>query len=278
MTRNSVLDYSRLISLANIFSFGKCAIFALMMVVSIFLNACGGHHYAPVRSYYRDIPATQKYYVVRRGDTLYGIGYRSGHGYKRLAEWNHLGTPYRLYIGQKLRLFNPGKWARASAGTVGKHKSRKKTRAKSQINDKSAIKTRNKSQKNPSFSYANKKLLKLHWQWPIRGKILKNFPQTGNKGIDISGKFGQAVRAAAAGKVVYSGHGLVGYGNLLIIKHNSLYLSAYANNRRLRVKEGQNVRKGQIIAEVGRARGMQTSLHFEIRKNGKPVNPVKYLP
>ncbi len=121
-------------------------------------------------------------------------------------------------------------------------------------------------------------MLKLHWQWPIKGRVLKNFSQTGNKGIDIGGTFGQPVKAAAAGKVVYSGHGLVGYGNLLIIKHNSQFLSAYGNNRRLMVREGQMVDKGQTIAEVGKAGGSQTSLHFEIRRKGKPVNPVHYLP
>ena len=118
----------------------------------------------------------------------------------------------------------------------------------------------------------------MHWQWPVKGKILKNFYQTGKKGIDILGKYGQSVRSAALGKVVYSGDGLIGYGNLVIIKHNDLYLSAYANNRRLLVNEGQQVKKGQEIAEIGRAKDKTSTLHFEIRKNGKPVNPVNFLP
>ena len=231
---------------------------------SLLLSGCTSSHKAPVRSYKRDIPKAQKFYFVRKGETLYAIGFRSGYGYKRLAEWNNLLPPYRVFIDQKLKLFKP--------------KQRVKSPAKKQVKTKVIKKTRSQSQKKPSFSYDKKKVLKFSWQWPIKGKILKNFSQTGNKGIDISGKLGQVVKASAAGKVVYSGHGLVGYGNLLIIKHNFLYLSAYANNHRLLVKEGQHVKKGQIIAEVGKARGMQTSLHFEIRKKGKPVNPIKYLP
>ncbi len=237
---------------------------ALILMITL-LSACTStRNYAPVRDYHRDIPQTQKYYTVKKGDTLYAIGYRSGYGYKRLASWNQIPSPYRLFIGQKLRLFKP--------------KQKVIITAKNQVFRKGFKKTRILSQKSPTNSTDKKKVLKLHWQWPINGKIVKNFSQTGNKGIDIGGKLGQAVRAAAAGKVVYSGHGLVGYGNLLIIKHNSLYLSAYGNNRRLLVKEGQTVKKGQTIAEVGRAGGAQTSLHFEIRKKGKPVNPVMYLP
>jgi lipoprotein NlpD len=124
----------------------------------------------------------------------------------------------------------------------------------------------------------NKKLLKLYWQWPIKGKVLKRFSRATSKGIDIAGRFGQKVKTAAIGKVVYSGSGLIGYGNLLIIKHNATYLSAYANNSRLLVKEGEAVIKGQVIAEIGLVGGKQDSLHFEIRKNGKPVNPLHYLP
>ncbi|WP_235185839.1 peptidoglycan DD-metalloendopeptidase family protein [Methylomarinum vadi] len=234
-------------------------------MLTLLLTGCAGNgNYAPVRNYYRDIPKSQQYYTVKKGDTLYAIGFRSGHGYKRLAKWNKIYPPYRLYVGQKIKLFKP--------------KQKLSTAAKKGTGHRSIKKTRNLSQKSPTFSNDKKKVLKLHWQWPIKGKVLKSFSQTGKKGIDIGGSLGQPVKAAAAGKVVYSGHGLVGYGNLLIIKHNSLYLSAYGNNRRLLVKEGQTVSKGQTIAEVGKAGGSQTSLHFEIRKKGKPVNPVDYLP
>jgi len=134
------------------------------------------------------------------------------------------------------------------------------------------------SQKKPIISTDNETVLKLNFQWPIKGKVIKNFPQSDDKGIDIAGKLGQAVSAAEAGKVVYSGQGLLGYGNLLIIKHNDLYLSAYANNSQLLVAEGHSVKKGQHIALVGQVGSNQASLHFEIRKNGKPVNPFSLLP
>jgi murein DD-endopeptidase MepM/ murein hydrolase activator NlpD len=135
-----------------------------------------------------------------------------------------------------------------------------------------------KLKKNSAISIDSKNMLMLNFQWPFKGKIKKNFSQTGSKGIDIIGSHGQTVRASEAGKVVYSGQGLIGFGNLLIIKHNSGYLSAYANNSSLMVKEGQKVRKGQDIAKLGAAVSRKPVLHFEIRKNGKSVNPLSLLP
>jgi lipoprotein NlpD len=120
----------------------------------------------------------------------------------------------------------------------------------------------------------------LHWSWPLRGKVLQTFRpgDRTHEGIRISGKGGEMVLAAESGKVVYSGSGLKGYGNLIIIKHNNKYLSAYGFNRRLLVKEGDQVSRGEPIAEVGQLPGGGYGLHFEIRKNGKPVNPLRYLP
>jgi lipoprotein NlpD len=117
----------------------------------------------------------------------------------------------------------------------------------------------------------------IEWIWPTKGKVLEEFSES-TKGIDISGTLGQAINASAAGKVVYSGGGLRGYGKLIIIKHNSTYLSAYAHNNKLLVKEGQTVSKGQKIAEMGSTDSSLVKLHFEIRKNGKPVDPLKHLP
>jgi lipoprotein NlpD len=120
----------------------------------------------------------------------------------------------------------------------------------------------------------------LRWSWPVDGALLKRFSlkQLDRHGIDIAGKIGQPVRAAEGGKVVYSGNGLSGYGNLVIIKHNDLFLSAYAHNRRLKAKEGQIVRRGEVIGFLGQGRDGVARLHFQIRKNGKPVDPLKYLP
>lgn len=133
-------------------------------------------------------------------------------------------------------------------------------------------------QKKSIASIGDKKMLELSFSWPIMGRVLKSFSPPRNKGIDIAGKNGQAVKATETGKVVYGGQGLRGFGKLLIIKHNDVYLSAYANNSRLLVNEGQYVKKGQVVAKVGDVGIKRTSLHFEIRKNGRPVNPLKLLP
>lgn len=240
----------------------------LLIFFCILAGCTSTRNYAPVRNYNRDLVNGYKYYRVNRGDTLYSIGFRSGYGYQKLAKWNNISAPYKLLVGQKIKLFKP------------KIKPRKIARRPKKIGNLAKVRTasQKKIKKTSTISYNNKKLLKLYWQWPIKGKILKNFSQSGNKGLDIFGKLGQKIKSAASGKVVYSGDGLKGYGNLLIIKHNYLYLSAYANNSRLLVKEGQMIKKGQVIAEVGRVKGKQTSLHFEIRKNGKPVDPLSYLP
>ena len=206
----------------------------------------------PVQPHKRDL-TKDSYYTVKKGDTLYSIGYRSGHGYKRLAAWNKIPPPYKVYQGQKLKLFRGIKY--------------KKPQNKKKLNKKTS-----------TISINKEKVLKLHWQWPVEGKLLRNFYRTGNKGLDIAGYVGKKIRAAESGIVVYSGSGLVGYGKLLIIKHNYLYLSAYAHNRRLLVKEGHKVTKGQVIAEMGVGVDAKPALHFEIRKNGKSVNPINYLP
>ncbi|MDD5460531.1 MAG: peptidoglycan DD-metalloendopeptidase family protein [Methylococcales bacterium] len=149
---------------------------------------------------------------------------------------------------------------------------------KPRINSAVFKKAGNRQQKS-IISIDNKNILELNFGWPIKGRVLKSFSPGYNKGIDIAGKLGESVNAAEAGEVVYCGQGLIGLGQLLIIKHNKAYLSAYANNRRVLVTEGQQVEKGQAIAEVGKIGARKrASLHFEIRKNGSPVNPLKLLP
>lgn len=250
-----------------------------VVVFFILLTGCSAKkNYAPVRSYQQDLIPGEKTYIVTRGDTLYSIGFRSNQGYLNLARWNNISAPYVLQIGQKIKLVKPKRIVKKKKYAKPVRKVFKKKRNASHKKRIYSKKKRYRSQKKPANSMDNKKVLKLFWQWPIQKKILKTFSQTGNKGIDISGKVGQKVTAACSGKVVYSGSALKGYGNLLIIKHNYLYLSAYANNRKLLVKEGQWVKKGQVIAEVGLVGGRRASLHFEIRKNGKPVNPLNYLP
>ena len=191
-------------------------------------------------------------YKVRKGDTLYSISWRYGMNYKTLAKLNNIRSPYKIYIGQKL-----------------KFKSNQTTTliAKKKTTIKKASTTRSANQR-------------LTWRWPTKGKVISTYSKSaaGRKGIDISGKSGQSVVAAASGKVVYSGNALPRYGNLLIIKHNDVYLSAYAHNKILLVKDGQQVKSGQKIALLGRTGTQRDQLHFEIRRNGKPVDPLKFLP
>ena len=195
-------------------------------------------------------PKASDNYIVQKGDSLYAIGFRFGIDYQQLAIWNQIEAPYWLEEGQSLQLSPPSNYVRLPpAGDTA-------------ITENQINKSREKSG--------------IDWQWPIQGKLIKPFSLETNKGIDISAKFGQTVHAAAAGKVVYSGDGVLGYGNLLIIQHDKHYLSAYANNQQLMVKTGDTVNKGQAIAELGQV-GERVYLHFEIRRNGIPVNPIDYL-
>jgi len=208
-------------------------------------------------------PSRPGSYVVRKGDTLQSIALRFGIDNRVLANWNDIAPPYAVNPGQSIRLFQSKQAIRPEMGRLPDLVSVEKRRPG--------------PQKKPTNSIDNRDVLKLYWQWPLKGSILKNYSGEDNKGIDIAGEAGQVVRAAADGKVVYSGDGLVGYGSLLIIKHNEEYLSAYANNGKLLVSKGVKVDLGQAIAELGSI-GSQSYLHFEIRKNGSPVDPTEYLP
>lgn len=201
--------------------------------------------------------SSHDYYIVQKNDSLDAIGRRTGFGLKRLARWNHLKAPYAVKAGQRLRLF--GKKPRPGAATP-------------------AIAGRHGRDRRSADAASVKKNFKLRFDWPIQGKISRTFAQANGKGIDIAGKMGAIVRAAETGVVIYSGNGLKRLGNLVIIEHNAAYLTAYANNRRLLVAEKQSVRKGQPIAELGTFWSQKPRLHFEIRKNGKPVNPLLLLP
>ncbi|MDP2177783.1 peptidoglycan DD-metalloendopeptidase family protein [Methylicorpusculum sp.] len=209
------------------------------------------------------LPETSAFYTVRSGDNLYRIGLRFGVSYFQLAEWNHIQPPYLLHDGQRLKVLE-----------VQSDPFENPFEEKQSFENKRRI----ASQKKPTFSTDNKKLLKLHWHWPITGMVVKDFKQSGKKGIDISGYIDQPVKAAESGTVVYSGKGPKGVGNLLIIKHDEIYMSAYANNKELLVSEGQEVEKAQFIAKVGMSRSGKPSLHFEIRQYGNPVDPLYYLP
>jgi lipoprotein NlpD len=216
------------------------------------------------------------WYQVKPTDTLYSIAWRYDLDYRDLARWNGIAEPYAIHPGQHLQLFPPKEVA--SAADTGR----------AAPDDNAATRPRpaaGSPARRPPARVVVKPLEPeyskvLRWSWPVDGALLKRFSlkQLDRHGIDIAGKIGQPVRAAEGGKVVYSGNGLSGYGNLVIIKHNDLFLSAYAHNRRLKAKEGQIVRRGEVIAFLGQGRDGVARLHFQIRKNGKPVDPLKYLP
>lgn len=214
------------------------------------------------------------FYLVKPGDTLYSIAFRFGLDYKKLANANQIDASYRIYVGQSLALKEvnrsstiPKVGQNSNAESAPSNQSQSVTKANSQKNDgPSSVKT---SPVSPNLS----------WKWPHNGKIVRTFSNglSSRKGIDITGGIGDSVRAATNGVVVYAGNGLPGYGNLIILDHSGSLLSAYAFNEKMLVKEKDRVEAGQIIATMGK-QGDQPGLHFEIRRDGKPVDPLRYLP
>ena len=200
-------------------------------------------------------------YVVRKGDSLYSIAFRYGLDYKSLARINRVGPPYTIYAGQSIRLRGSAKLLKKDSGPVAP-----------QSSSKPSFKASN-SPRVPSAPIAS-------WRWPLKGGVINRFSlvQPVNKGIDIAGDLSDTVTAAADGVVVYAGGNLRGYGQLVIVKHNNSFLSAYGNNEKMLVKEGEKVKAGKPIARVGKTAANDEMLHFEIRRDGKPVDPLKYLP
>lgn len=203
-------------------------------------------------------------YIVKTGDTLYSISRNFGVDHYLIEAANKIHSPNQLYVGQKLKIPNI-----------------KQKHSEIKIAQTQLITIKNlgfKPQKSSIISNNNENMLKFYCHWPIEGKILKSFSKTGNRGIEISGKAGQKVRAVAAGQVVAVNSSLYGHGKFIVIKHNNLYMSSYANNRRTLVKQGQKVKQGQVIAEIGQIGYKKPLLKFEIRKNGKHINPIHFLP
>ena len=215
-------------------------------------------------------------YRIQRGDSLFSIGARLGVSTQKLIYWNQLNPPYTIYPGEALVIRKTykksTKFRRGVIDEVVTSSYRSNSYKKSSKDEK-MIRSR-----------GGKKRIKgvdIEWSWPADGNIVEFFtvgPQP-NKGIDIAGKSGDPVKSAARGKVVYTGSGLLGYGNLVIVRHDRELLTAYGHNSRILVKEGDQVKAGQKIAEIGSSGTSGSNrLHFEIRKDGKPVNPLDYLP
>ncbi len=241
-------------------------------------------------------------YVVKKGDTLYRIALDKGQSYSDIVSWNNLANPNDIKVGQVLRVAapdttgqtvvtQPGVEVRSLVSVNGNNKNAPRadkrpysdvTLAEMQKNEvgevaagKLIAKSVEKTAEKVTEPAINDEIV---WIWPAEGKVVANFDDNKSKGIDISGKMGQDIFAAAAGTVMYAGSGIRGYGNLVIIKHSNNLLSAYAYNKTIVVKEKQLISKGQKIAEMGNSDSDSVKLHFEIRQQGKPVDPTKYLP
>ncbi len=284
------------------------------MFVPIF-NACGTHTVAPVQD--RGVAVRQPestFRVVRAGDTLYSIAWESGRDYRDVASWNGLEPPYVIKPGQKLRLYPPPASPKAAGGgssfrTVAKGETlysiAKSTGIRQQ--DLAAWNSleapyhlkpgqrlrltppadataappppRARAPKSKAAAAETPTLRSIEWIWPTDGAIIARFaPNDAAKGVDIAGTAGQTIRAAASGTVVYQGSGLRGYGQLIIIKHNADFLSAYAHCAAIYVQEGSVIKPGQKIAAMGSSGTDRIKLHFEIRRRGTPVDPLEYLP
>jgi lipoprotein NlpD len=226
------------------------------------------------------------YYTVKPGETLIRIGLDTGQSHKDIARWNSLDNPNRIEVGQVLRIVPPivsapsgvvvKPIAAASATPVAIAAAAPAPAASAAAKPASATPT--PASVAPVALAAATGEDEIAWIWPTSGTVLAGFDEVKNKGLDIGGTAGEPVLAAADGRVVYVGAGLRGYGNLIILKHNNTYLTAYAHNQTLQVKEDQSVRKGQKIAEMGSSDADRVKLHFEVRRQGKPVDPAKHLP
>lgn len=219
------------------------------------------------------------FYMVQKGDTLTRIGLDHGQSWRDLARWNQLSNPDAIEVGQVLRVSPPGGAVetagvvvRPVAQTVGSSVSVSAPK----IEPATAVNTPTTNTSAANIPTPNDE--GLGFIWPANGTLIAGFDEAKNKGLDIAGKAGDAIVAAADGQVVYAGAGLRGYGNLIILKHNNTFLTAYAHNQALLVKEDQKVRKGQKIAEMGKSDSDRVKLHFEVRRQGKPVDPAKLLP
>jgi lipoprotein NlpD len=254
----------------------------------LLLSACGTSSQAPVTDksaklarYQASVsgppPKYGYFYTVKKGDTLYSIAWAIKQDYRSVAAWNNIHSPYTIYIGQRLRLY-PTRSSVTKRSSASASVATKKPATRSSRNTTSSTPaTRPIVSTNSSSIY----LGPVHkWIWPTRShRIHARFsPSSGREGIDITGRKGDSIYSAADGQIVYAGSGLRGYGRLIIVKHNNTYLSAYAHNDRILVTEGQAVRGGQKIAEMGNGGTSRFKLHFEIRKKGTPVNPLKYFP
>lgn len=235
-------------------------------------------------------------YTVQRGDTLYSISWRYGLDYREVARWNNVNERFQIFPGQTLTLLRPSPAVTTTAtppvaaqtspqtppatAAVNREQPAQTVPAQQEAPDQQPVAQAAQAPATSSSPSPVASSDAISWRWPAEGQIIRRFSavEGGSKGIDIAGKTGDPVLAAADGRVVYAGSGLLGYGNLVIINHNRQFLSAYAHNSRILVSENDMVKSGAKIAEMGQTGTDRVQLHFEIRRDGKPVNPLTYLP
>jgi len=260
------------------------------------IGCSSNHKPAPVVDVQGSVPLSKRVksslngreYIVKKGETLYSISWRANIDVSTLASFNKLSSPYQIFPGQKLFLVK--NTAKASKNVVqgGSGKKQKAKRVKKPVasNKKQAYgknvrgeKVSKKANIETTTQGTNFSQKIRKWLWPAKGKVIEGFStaKQGNKGINIAGRRGDPIKSTADGKVVYAGDALRGYGQLIIVKHNDDYLSAYAHNDRILVKEQQLIKAGQVIAKMGDTDAERVMLHFEVRFRGKSVNPMKYL-
>ena len=251
-------------------------VLAVLLAVVALVSGCSMFRSspAPVR---QDVP---EYYTVAPGDTLQGIAFRYGLDYQQVAKWNRLKSPDLIKAGQRLRLMPPG----ARPGTGGERGALTAKRAPDSRSGGATGSSRSSTAaaagREKGRGLRSLAVTRGDWVWPTQGIVVKGYDPDvpGGKGIEISGNPGQPVLAASPGAVVYSGSGLPGYGRLVIVKHSDSLLSAYGYLGKILVREGDSVRVGQAIAELESSNPNRPVLHFEIRQNGKPIDPFRYLP
>ena len=300
------------LSVNSVFSVAK--LFLVCAAVAAIAAGCATRHGAPVvdrapetrpapgKPAIAGIPAPKpadtrfEFYTIRKGDTLYSIALDHGLDYRELAQWNGITDPGVIGIGQQLRLNPPASTAtavpfKAAPGVQGRPLGDAAVAVDNVKSQPKAVRAPYSDQTYAQMAGAKPEPAaraethppegddNVAWNWPASGKVVSTFNDSANlKGIGIAGKLGQPVLASAPGRVIFSGTGIRGFGKLIVIKHNNTFLSVYAHNHELLVKEGQSVAKGQKIAEMGSTDTDQVKLHFEIRRYGKPVDPAKLLP
>ena len=251
-----------------------------MVLLLLALGACkSSGHLAPIEQLDQPPDIKLTYHTVSRNDTLYSIAWRYGVDTRTLASLNNLQPPYTIHVGQKINLMGDGVSESTRSSTFAVSPDVEVTAVPDDSNSvvevvKPDVKPVVKQNPVAATSSAGR------WIWPTNGRIISGFSAADplRKGIDLAGQLGDPVLAADSGSVVYAGSGLAGYGELVIVKHNEQFLSAYGHNSKLLIKEGDAVKAGQKIAEVGSSGTDSNKLHFEIRKDGKPVDPLSYLP